>query len=93
MGLKTTNYEVKSLGITVPTAYAIIRDMEIKGSKGKAELVIQASREAASEKQPLEKIYVNFSVNRNENPYVTAYNAAKGEAAEGALQGWVDDII
>ena len=30
MGLKTTNYEVKKLGITLPVAYAIIKKKTIE---------------------------------------------------------------
>lgn len=109
MGLKTTNYEVKKLGITLPTAYAIIRNMEIHGKKGKAEFIIQSTRETTSNKQPLERFYVDFTVNRNENPFVTAYNVAKGvsikkvfdddsgETSEvekpNVLYGWEDDIL
>ncbi|MGN0819831.1 MAG: hypothetical protein ACI4M6_05490 [Christensenellaceae bacterium] len=78
MGLKTTNYEIKKLGIVVPEAYAIIQNIEIHGSKGKAEFIIQSTRETTKTKQPLEKFYIDFSINRNENPYITAYNTAKG---------------
>lgn len=28
MGLKKTNYEVKDLGITLPTAYAVVRKLD-----------------------------------------------------------------
>lgn len=109
MGLKTTNYEIKKLGITIPTAYAIIRNIEIHGSVGKAEFVIQATRDLASTKQPLDKFYLDFPVNRNENPYITAYNKAKGttekvkkdkktknliyEYIPNILYGWEDDIL
>lgn len=77
MGLKTTNYEVKSKGITLPQAYAIIRDIEIHGTTGVATIVIQQSRELAVNKVPFEEYKVYFKVNRNENPYETAYAKAK----------------
>lgn len=32
MGLKTTNYEVKKLGITLPEAYAVIGKVELSAS-------------------------------------------------------------
>lgn len=91
MGLKTFNYEVKKLGITVPTAYAIIRNMEIHGSKGKAEFIIQSTRETTKTKEPLERFYLDFCVNRNENPYITAYNTAKGTVPKLVIEEIIDE--
>ncbi len=76
MGLKTTNYEIKKLGITLPTAYAIIKNVEVHGTIGKALFHIQTSRENTN-LQPFEKVYFDFKVNRNESPYITAYRLAK----------------
>lgn len=77
MGLKTTNYEVKSKGITLPQAYAIIRDIEIHGESGVATIVIQQSRELAVNKDSLETHKIHFDVDREKNPYETAYAKAK----------------
>lgn len=82
MGLKTTNYEVKKLGIVSPTAYAIIKDLYIKGEYARADFVIQANRTATSEKEPLEIVKVEFALNRNESPFITAYKTAKGQHYE-----------
>lgn len=77
MGLKKQNYKIKQYDITIPCAYAIIRKITIDGNNGTAEFAIQETREAAKFKEPFEKVVVNFVVNRNESPYVTAYNKAK----------------
>lgn len=77
MGLRTTNYEIKKLGITLPTAYAIIKNIEIHGNVGKALFYIQTSRNTTGTLKPLQKIYFDFDVIRTENPYITAYRTAK----------------
>lgn len=77
MGLKTTNYNVKNLGIILPNAYALIEKIEINEGYGVAKFAIQTSRNAAEKHFPIETKEVSFKVNRNENPYVTAYNKAK----------------
>jgi hypothetical protein len=79
MGFKKTNYEVKKLGITLPEAYANIRNLKIDGENGYAEIVVQSTREATGKLAPLETVRVDFKVNSNENPFVTAYNTAKGQ--------------
>ena len=107
MGLKTTNYEVKKLGITLPTAYAKISDIELK--KGRATFVIQSSRENTDTLAPIETITVPVDFKRTENPFESAYNAVKGTKdvevmnyETGELEtisipqifnGWEDDII
>lgn len=79
MGFKKTNYEVKKLGITLPEAYAIIRNLKIDGENGYAEIVVQSTRETTKMFTPFEVVRVDFKVNRKENPFVTAYNAAKAQ--------------
>ena len=108
MGLKTNNYKVEKLDITLPVAYAIIKDFDIKGEKATATFVIQSSRENALEKQPIEIKKFSFKVNRNENPYETAYKLVKTQVkyvykdwdgtekekiTNGIFYGWQDDII
>lgn len=108
MGLKKSNYEVKTLGITLDTAYAVIHRIEIDGKNGTAEFYIQNSpRENAFNLKPLDRKLVHFTVNRDENPFTTAYNTAKtdktveellpdGETKvveiKGVFSGWEDDI-
>ena len=77
MGLKTTNYEVKSKNIVLSEAYALIRDIEIHGKSGVATIVIQQSRELAVNKEPFEEHKIYFEVDREKNPYETAYAKAK----------------
>ena len=107
MGLKTTNYEIKKFGITLPTAYAKISDIELK--KGRATFVIQSSRENTDTLAPIETITIPVDFKRTENPFETAYKAVKGvkevefyndESGEVETQsipqpfnGWEDDII
>ena len=109
MGLKKANYEVKRLGITVPEAYAVIREMSINGDYGIAQMAIQGSREYAFSKEPLETKTIYFKIDRNQNPYITAYEKAKerivstfvdpetGEERESVSEmpfaSWEDDII
>lgn len=79
MGLKKNNYEVKDLGLTLETAYAIIHRLEVDGTYGVAEFYIQNSpRDNAFNLKPLERKIITFEVNREENPFTTAYNTAKG---------------
>lgn len=102
MGLKKTNYTIEELGLTLPEAYAYIRNLYVYGDKGNAEFVIQASRENAINLHPLKTVNIEFDVNRNESPYVTAYNKAKrvhtiqrGDKTitrEMPFHGWTDDI-
>ena len=77
MGLKKTNYEIKSLGITLPEAYAIVKNLVINGESARADFAVQASRESASNLKPLEVKTLHFKVDRNTNPYVTAYLESK----------------
>lgn len=102
MGFKKNNYHSEALGITLPEANAVIKNIYIEGEHGNAEFVIQASRENALNLTPIDRVYVPFIVNRNENPYTTAYNAAKGVKifhVRGKLveepmpfHGWEDDV-
>ena len=82
MGLKTKNYEVKSLGITLPEAYALIKNLSATRVTGWADIVIQSSREACNKLKPLETQRIKFNVNLNENPYVTAYKKATQKKTE-----------
>lgn len=76
MGLYKSNYEVKDLGITLPTAYAVIRKIERREGKGAAEIWVHQSREAALGKNFLERKIVQFKCDDYENPCAAAYLAA-----------------
>ena len=84
MGLKTTNYEVKKLGITLPEAYAIVKDLTVRGKSGYAIITVQSSRENAEKvvdgtMAALEEHRIDFMVNRDENDRATAYAKAKSQ--------------
>lgn len=76
MGLYKANYEVKDLGITLPMAYAVIRKIDRYGDEGMAEIWVHQSREAALNKNFLERKLVPFKCNDYENPCAAAYLAA-----------------
>ena len=82
MGLKTTNYEVKKLGIILPEAYAIVKDLTVRGKRGFAIIAVQSSRENADKvvegkMQAIEEVRVDFIVNRDTNDRASAYEKAK----------------
>lgn len=90
MGLKTTNYEVKDLGITVPTAYARIVSIH-SDLDGEASIVfeIQQVRENIGTKEPLERKYLSMLLDKNSSLYVQGYTKAK----EKLFAGWEDNIV
>ena len=102
MGFKKKNHTVPEIGITLPEAYAAIKNIYIEGERGNAEFVVQANRDNVFSLEPIERVYVPFTVNRNENPYKTAYNAAKGTKTVSVrgkeyvehmpFYGWEDDV-
>ena len=77
MGLRKQNYEIKELGIVLPEAYAVIKNIEIHNTNGIATIIIQQSRDLAFTKEAVEEVDIHFIVDRSENPYNTAYKAAK----------------
>lgn len=103
MGLKTTNYTIEELGLTIPEAYAFIRNLYVCGENATAEFVIQANREKAINLAPLKTVTLEFKVIRDENPYYTAYNFAKSVITEKCgnhvftnempFFGWQDDFV
>lgn len=90
MGLKTTAYEVRGLGITVPTAYAQITSLFInKDSVAQAEFSIQQNREDIKERNAFAKETFTCLVDKNEPIYTQVYNKAK----VAIFNGWEDDIV
>jgi hypothetical protein len=79
MGLKKDNYEVKSMGVTLPKAYAFIRNTKTEANgQGVATIAIHMSRELASNPaiRPFHEEKIYFTVDRNANDRATAYKAA-----------------
>ena len=78
MGLKTTNYEVKKLGITLPQAYAIIGEIQIgKSGSGYAKMYVQATRDNALNLQALEEKRIDFKWDRKQDIASCIYKSAK----------------
>lgn len=82
MGLKTTNYQIKSKNIVLPEAYAIITEVQSTGNHGVAKFAITTNRENAEkilkgELKPIQEVEVGFVVNRDGNDRAIAYEKAK----------------
>lgn len=90
MGLKTTNYEIKDLGLTVPTAYAQITSLfSDKDGNAYADLTVQQNREDIGIKAPFSKQSISCAIDKNLPIYTQIYNKAKEEL----FAGWEDDIV
>ena len=90
MGLKTTNYNVSSLGVTLDAAYAILGELYLdKCGNGKAVFEIQQSRENAIGLSPIETVEVNFTADKTGSLCEQAYLAGK----EQVFSQWQDDIV
>ena len=82
MGLRATNYVSKSMGITLPTAYAKIKDLVLNGNNCRAIFAIQSTREAMDKFAPIDKVEVHFTWDRKQDLAKSAYEAAKVEVRE-----------
>lgn len=89
MGLKKKNYFVESLGLTLPDAYAQIREVYLKGESCTAVFYIQKDRESVASFASLEKIHLNLKIDRNKNLLEQAYDRAK----KTLFKGWEDDLV
>lgn len=90
MGLKTTNYTVKDFGIIVPEAYARLTNISIN-VKGEAfgTFEIHQTREDLIENSPLERIHVNYVIDKD----LPIHNQIYVKAKEELFPGWEDDIV
>lgn len=79
MGLKTTNYASKSMGLTLPEAYARIKDLVLNGNKGRAIFAIHTTRDNIDKFTPVDKVEVHFTWDRKSDIAKAAYEAAKTE--------------
>ena len=82
--LKTKNFTVEELNITLPNAVAAIKDITVSGNSGYAVFIIQTSRQSAMDcidgkLKPITTYRVDFKVDRNVCDRITAYNVAKAE--------------
>lgn len=84
------NYEIKDLGVVLPTAYAMIDHISIdKNGKAHATFSIQQSREDVINKNPLERINVTVDIDKTQPIYSQVYIAAK----ESKFADWEDNIV
>jgi len=90
MGLKTTNYEVKEFGISLPNAYAQITNLsvDLKGS-AQAIVEIQQTRADIGVKNALDRKIVRCDINKERPVHEQVYIYIK----ENLLNDWEDDIV
>ena len=83
MGLKSTNYISKSMGIVLPNAYAILKNLVLENdNEVRAIFSIQANREYAKQYKALDTVEIKFIWDRLSDLSKMAYQAAKTQ--------WVD---
>ena len=109
MGLKTTNYKVKT-GDVLPSAYAIFSDIrKIGGNLYEATFSIYRDRDAFGKTAPYETKSIKFVWDRRQDLVSQAYfeskkiientrmNEETGEEevyfTNGIFTGWIDDIV
>lgn len=73
MGLKTKNYEIKSLGLTLPDAYCILHKLQQNRDQITATFAIQSTREKSRRLEPLSTISVTFKWDRQTDIAKAAY--------------------
>lgn len=89
MGLKTTNYEIKELGISIPEAYAQITMLTVdKNGYASAEFTIQQNRTDIGEKSALDRRIITGEIDKTTHVYTQLYTMAK----EKYFKDWEDDI-
>lgn len=90
MGLKTKNYELKELNITIENAYAKISSLTIT-SAGKAYAIfnIQQDRESTESLEALELINFACDIDKTLPVHEQVYIKAK----ENLFKDWDDDIV
>lgn len=109
MGLKTRNYQVKGTGEIYESVYAVLSNLSIEGDQAEATFHIHRDREKCFKFTPLETKRILFTVDREENPYTTAYKKAKEKIIkkvfnhelkqletiekDGIFTGWEDDYL
>lgn len=90
MGLKTSNYNVKDMGITLPTAYAQITHLSIDlNGNANAIFTIQQNRDMISTNEAIDTKHIRCDINKEEPIYEQIYIIAK----QAIFEGWEDDII
>ena len=90
MGFKKNNYKNEAIGITLPTAYAQITNINIQANNvAFVNFTIQQDRNAISTKEPFEIVYFNCDIDKSLPIYEQIYLKAK----ENIFVDWEDDIV
>ena len=89
MGLKKNNHEVKSIGITLPAAYAQVREIRLHGMECTAVIYIHKDRESVATFAPIDQRTIYFAFDRSKNLLEQIYAKAK----EIYFGNWEDDIV
>ena len=90
MGLKTTNYHIEDIGITVPNAYAQVTHINVNlDGTATAMVQIQQTREDIGIKAPLSTEMLRCNINKDLPLYTQVYEAAK----LNTFKDWEDDIV
>lgn len=90
MGLKIDNYKVVNFGITVPTAYARITNLNVD-TVGNAyySLEVYQNRNDIFQREPLEVHHFSCRIDKNQPLYTQLYDEAKSFV----FKNWEDDIV
>ena len=90
MGLKTTNYEIKRFGITVPTAYARLTNVSIDVNGDAFGIFeIHQERDDLTTSEALDRIHFTTTINKDLPIHSQVYTKAKAEI----FTDWEDDIV
>lgn len=90
MGLKTNDYNVIDINLTLPTAYAQITNLSVD-LKGMASAIfsIQQNRDMISENEAIETKHIRCLINKEQPIHGQIYTEAK----KSIFKDWEDDII
>lgn len=90
MGLKTTNYEIKKFGITLPTAYARLTNVSIDvNGEAFGVFEIHQERDDLTTSEALDRIHLTTTINKDLPIHSQIYTKAKTEI----FTDWEDDIV
>ena len=80
MGLKTNNYRIEKLGITLTEAYAVLKKITAERGNGIAVFAVSTNRDNAIDKAAIEERKIQFTYDiEKDNMVIKAYEAAKGQ--------------
>lgn len=90
MGLKTHNYHVDYINVTLPAAYAQLTHVSIDfNGYASAIFAIQQNREMILTNDAIEEKHIECLIDKEQPIYGQLYTKAKEEL----FDGWEDDIV